>query len=70
MTIFRNKDNKKLYTIEHLLVDIKFANCGGHCGFYAYPFGHSGDIIKSTKDKPDANHNNFVESKFIPVAYK
>ena len=45
MTIFRHKENQKLYTIEHFIHDHKHLNRNSNCGIYAYPYYHDGEII-------------------------
>ena len=45
MKIYRSKLNNKLYTIEHLIYDIHFANNGESQGIYAYPYDWIGKEI-------------------------
>jgi len=45
MNIYRHKENKKLYTIEHLLLDIHHLNNNEFAGIYAHPYNWKGDTI-------------------------
>lgn len=45
MKIYRNKKDSKLYTLEHIKVDLKFADRGARCGLYAYPYKHDSKEI-------------------------
>ncbi len=64
--LFRNKENKKLYTIAHLLVDLKFLDLGGRTGIYATPYGWKGKEITHTKDGAMSKFNpkKFVTDNF------
>jgi len=72
--LYRNLENKQLYTIDHLKVDIHCLNAGGHCGIHAYPYHHSGPIIKHTREMA-RNYEieifypeKFVEDNFEKIA--
>jgi len=69
MNIYRHKKNKKLYTIDHLIRDIRHTNNNEFAGIYAEPYNWKGDrIIYQNK-----NHNEcklFVEENFDLIAYK
>ncbi len=67
MNIYKHKENKKLYLIEHLIYDIHFADAGESKGVYASPYNHKGDeIIYKTKDFDEMRE--FVEENFIIVS--
>lgn len=64
--VFRHKQNKQLYTIEHLLVDLKFANLGGNTGIYAVPYKWPSNIITHTKDQARMRYvEEFNPKKFV-----
>lgn len=68
MNIYRNKENKKLYIIEHLILDIRFLNRNAFAGIYANPYNwkSKGIIFRNQ------NHDEcklFVEENFEVVAY-
>lgn len=69
MNIYRNKENKKLYTIEHLILDTRYLNRNAFAGIYAEPYKWNGEkIIFQNK-----NHKycmDFVENNFEIVSYK
>lgn len=60
MNLYRYKENGRLYTVEHLILDIHpvehlildihHLNCNGFAGIYATPYKWDGDIIRYTKD--------------------
>lgn len=67
MTIYRHKENKKLYTIEHLIKDIKHLNNNEFAGIYATPYNWQGEeIIMRSKD--EAKCKLFVGQTFIKIA--
>ncbi len=59
MKIFRNKKNKKLYTIEWLIHDLYHLNANGFTGIYPIPYKH---IIKI---KPFLNKNLNKCNKYV-----
>lgn len=63
--IFRHKENKKLYTIEHFLIDLHFMDRGGRTGIYATPYKWNGKIIKYTKDQSTKDSEGFNPIKFV-----
>ncbi len=66
MNIYRHKENKKLYTIEHLILDIRHLNRNAFAGIYADPY-MEGEQIKFQNQ----NHEEckfFVEQNFEIVA--
>jgi len=67
MTIYRHKDNKQLYTIEHLQYDLKYTNGGENCGIYAHPYNWSGENIV-LKNKCHIKCNQFVSDNFEKVS--
>ena len=65
--IFRHKENKKLYTIEHLIKDIYHLNRNGFSGIYATPYKWKGETIKyilQQKRYDMFNPEKFVEDNF------
>lgn len=66
MTIFTNINDNKLYTVEHMIVDLRFANCGEFCGIYAYPYNWKGNTIH-LKSKDINECAEFVVNNFNPV---
>lgn len=62
MNLYRHKENGKLYTIEHLILDIKHLNCNGFSGIYATPYKWNGDRITYTQDN---NPQNFNPGEFV-----
>jgi hypothetical protein len=67
MNIYRNKENKKLYTIEHLILDIYHLNHNEFAGLYAYPYKWEGETIVF-QSKDHAKCKNFTEQLFDIVA--
>ncbi len=69
MTIYRNKNNKLLYIIEHLILDIRFLNNNSNAGIYAYPYKNTGEkTVYKSKSTQDCL--NFVNNNFTKVSYK
>lgn len=67
MTIFRHKKTNILYTIEHIVLDIKHTNNNENAGMYCKPYKSSGNIIHfKSKDKDKCY--NFVEENFYKIA--
>jgi hypothetical protein len=65
--IFRNKIDKKLYTIVHHIQEWRVANCNESAGIYAYPYKWEGSIICfNTKNKEEGL--KFVEDNFDIVS--
>lgn len=71
--IFQHRETFLLYTIEHFLVDLNFADCGSRTGIYATPYKWNGDMITHTKGEAridgtyEFNPKKFVEDNFIIV---
>ena len=57
MTIFRNKENGLLYTIEHLVLDIRFTNNNEFSGVYCKSYKHNSDVISFKNKNHDFNSN-------------
>jgi hypothetical protein len=68
MNIYRNKENKKLYIIEHLILDIKHLNRNAFAGIYAQPYNWKGEQI-NLQSKNQEECRSFVEQNFEIVAY-
>lgn len=68
--IFKHKETGKLYTIEHLIVDIKYANCGYNTGIHAFPYKWKGEIIKHIKGESILYFNpvKFLEDNFSIIS--
>lgn len=62
--IFKHKETEKLYTIEHLKVDLRFLNGGAFTGIYAYPYKWDGEKITHLKKDGNFNPEKFVENNF------
>jgi len=67
MNIYRYKQTKALYTLEHLMVDIRFADCGARVGIYACPV-HKGDVISHLRKNKDYNPDEFISQ--FELAYE
>lgn len=68
MNIYRNKENEKLYTIDHLILDIKHLNRNEFSGIYATPYNWVGELIYF-KNKNHEKCLSFVEQNFEVVAH-
>lgn len=72
--IFRHKENKMLYIIEHVVNDIKHLNRNGFSGIHAHPFNWNGDIIYHTLEQKrndeitEFNPKQFVKDNFEVIA--
>ena len=69
MTIYRNKNNELLYTIEHLILDLRFLNNNSNAGIYCYPYINTGEKIVF-KSRSILDCLNFVHNNFTKVSYK
>lgn len=67
MNIYRHKEDKKLYTIEHLIHDIHHLNNNASAGIYAETFRWNGKTIKFLSKNHD-ECKNFVSENFEIVA--
>jgi hypothetical protein len=68
MNIYRHRKNKRLYTIDHLVLDMKHLNGNAFAGIYAEPYTWIGDTIKYL----NGDHEKcelFVEQNFEVIAY-
>ncbi len=63
MKLYRHKENKKLYTIEHLLLDINYLNNNADVGIYAIPYKWDGIVI-SFKSKNAQQCTSFINDNF------
>lgn len=68
MNLYRHKENKKLYTIEHLIKDIYHLNNNAFAGIYAEPYSWNGDNIKF-QNKNHEQCKLFIEHNFEIVAH-
>lgn len=68
MNIYRHKENKKLYTIEHLILDIRHLNRNAFAGVYADPYKWKGEYIVFQNKNQD-KCNIFVERNFEIIAH-
>ena len=72
--VFKHKQSGLLYTLSHLVKDIRFLNGGAFEGIYAKPFRHKGPYYAHTrqmqryKEIPFFNPKKFVEENFEIVA--
>lgn len=63
MTLFRRKNIGQLYTIEHLIVDLHYADWVSRCGLYCYPYKHEGDeLVFNSRNKELIDM--FIKSNF------
>jgi len=67
MNIYRHKENKKSYIIEHLIKDIYRLNNNEFAGIYAIPYKWSGEIIKFNS-KDEKLCTEFVKENFELIA--
>ena len=67
MNIYRHKQTKVLYTIEYLLIDIHFADCGARVGIYACPI-YNGDTISHLRKNKNYNPDEFISQ--FKLAYE
>ena len=68
MNIYRHKENKKLYTIDYLIMDIRHLNRNAFSGIYAYPYDWKGEQIKFI-NKSSKECESFLKQNFELVAY-
>lgn len=68
MTIFQSNSDKKTYTIEHLVLDIKFANCNENAGLFIRPYLRKGETFH-LKSKDVAFCKTFVVNNFTAISY-
>lgn len=69
MNIYRHKENKKLYTIDHLIMDIKHLNGNAFAGIYANPYNWNGEQIVF-KNKNQEQCKLFIKQNFDIVSSK
>ena len=67
MKIYRNLENKKLYIIDRLILDIKKLNKNADAGIYAKPYKWQGETIVY-KSKDEDKCKIFVKQNFLVVA--
>ena len=68
MNIYRHKESKKLYTIDHLILDIRHLNGNSFAGIYADPYNWKGEQVKfQNKNKEECKL--FVEQNFEIVSH-
>ena len=68
MIIYRHKVNKQLYTISHLIRDIRYTNNNANAGIYATPYCHNEESIIFHNKNTDVCME-FVSSNFNEIAY-
>lgn len=71
--VYRNLENRKLYLIVFLRLDIKHLNCNGFAGIYAHPYCWHGETITHTQAQCEEDGVRydpfwFVENKFEKVS--
>jgi hypothetical protein len=67
MNIFRNNKDQRLYTISHLIKDIRHLNNNGFAGIYAEPFKWDGEqMVFYSKNHLECQ--TFVSENFTIVA--
>lgn len=68
MNIYRHKENKKLYMIEHLILDIRHLNRNEFSGIYAVPYNWNGEqIVFQNKNHEECEF--FVEQNFEIITH-
>lgn len=68
MNIYRNNENNKLYTINHLIKDIYHLNNNEFAGIYATPYNHKDEqIIFINKDLNLCT--DFVDNNFKLISH-
>lgn len=68
--IYRHKVNRQLYTIEHLLRDIKHTNNNIRRGIYAFPYGQQGSRICYTfESQCNQNQIDYTNELFDPLKF-
>lgn len=66
MNVYRNKQDKKLYTIEHLIKDMRFLNGNAFSGIYATPYlWKDKSISHILQDYRDGKIDEFNPLKFV-----
>lgn len=63
--IFRHIDSGKLYTIEHVVLDIRYLNSNGFAGIYAAPYKATGDLITHIKRDCELTGKPFNPEQFV-----
>lgn len=67
MYIWKHKETGKNYMLEHLILDIRFTNRNAFAGIYAYPYGHTSEVLQCvTKDQ---NQIKEFILQFEPIAF-
>lgn len=67
MKIFRHNENNNLYTITHLIKDIKHLNHNEFAGVYAHPYNWQGpEVVFRSKDEEQCML--FIENNFKVVS--
>lgn len=64
MTIYKHNKTNNLYTIERLIIDLRFANCNAFAGIYAYPLYSSLGELIHFNSKNEQECLEFVKDNF------
>lgn len=68
MNLYRYRENGKLYTLEFIIKDIRYMNCGAFEGIYAHPYKFKGEVIKHLRGYSDSDEvydpANFILDNF------
>ena len=67
MKIFRHKENKLLYTVEHVIHDLKHLNNNGFAGIHPHPYRHAVGV-DNFYSKDHAKCYKFVSDTFDLVS--
>lgn len=68
MNIYRNKTNKMLYIIEHLILDVYHLNNNEFAGIYAIPYNWKGSIIEY-QSKDHDKCEKYVNENFVMISH-
>lgn len=64
----QKQKNKKLYTIDHLVLDYKYTNRNANAGIYASPYNWNGEqIVLKSKDHDECDL--FLKENFEIIAH-
>ena len=63
MKIFRHKENHQLYTIERLVLDIRFLNGNANAGIYPHPYKHS-IVVSNFQNRSNLKCEDYVLNTF------
>jgi hypothetical protein len=65
MNLYRNKENKLLYVLEHLVYDIKHLNRNDFRGIYPMSYKHHNHLDSYTYEKCDIKDEIYDPEKYV-----